>query len=194
MCRVVDSWTAAWDGAVTIRRHYQLLAVVLAATTLLVTAGCGYHTSGHAVRLPANIHTIYVPMFTNITQTFRIEQTLTAAVVQELHSRTNFRVVTTNDGTADATLQGIVRSTSNDPLTYDSVTGRISSSVVTVGLKVSLVSKSGKTLWENPNYTYREQYQVSRDVSSFFDESNPAFLRVAKEFAKSLVDNIMEAY
>lgn len=171
------------------------MAMVLAVITMLGTSGCGYHTSGNAVRLPTNIHTIYVPMFTNITQTFRIEQTLTAAVVQELHSRTNFRVVTTNnDGNADATLQGIVRGTSNDPLTYDSVTGRISSSVVTLSVKVSLVSKSGKTLWDNPNYTYREQYQVSRDVSSFFDESNPAFLRVAKEFAKSLVNNIVEAY
>jgi outer membrane lipopolysaccharide assembly protein LptE/RlpB len=171
------------------------MAVALVLTTMLGTSGCGYHTSGTAVRLPTDIHTIYVPMFTNITQTFRIEQTLTAAVVQELHSRTNFRVVTTNnDGTADATLQGIVRSTSNDPLTYDSVTGRISSSVVTLSLKVLLVSKSGKTLWDNPNYVYREQYQVSRDVSSFFDESNPAFLRVSKEFAKSLVNNILEAY
>jgi Lipopolysaccharide-assembly len=168
--------------------------VCLAAMVLLCASGCGYHTSGHAVRLPDNIRTLYVPMFTNITQAFRIEQTLTAAVVQELHSRTNFRVVTTNDGTADATLRGIVQRTSNDPLTYDSVTGRISSSVVTLSLKVSLVSKSGKTLWENPNYTYREQYQVSRDVSSFFDESNPAFLRVAKEFAKALVSNIVEAY
>ncbi len=171
------------------------MAVVLALITMLGTSGCGYHTSGNAVRLPADIHTIYVPMFTNITQTFRIEQTLTAAVVQEFHSRTNFRVVTTNnDGTADATLQGIVVRTSNDPLTYDSVTGRISSSVVTLSVKISLVSKSGKTLWDNPNYTYREQYQVSRDVSSFFDESNPAFLRVSKEFAKSLVNNILEAY
>ena len=91
--------------------------------------------------------------FTNITQTFRIEQTLTAAVVQELHSRTNFRVVTTNsDGTADATLHGIVVRDLQCPLTYDSVTGRISSSVVTLSLKVSLVSKSGKILWDNPNY------------------------------------------
>jgi outer membrane lipopolysaccharide assembly protein LptE/RlpB len=175
-------------------RRSAWLAVALAVTTTLGASGCGYHTSGHAVRLPSDIHTLYVPMFQNITQTFRIEQTLTAAVVQELHSRTDFRVVTTNDGTADATLLGVVRSTSNDPLTYDSVTGRISSSVVTVGVKVSLVSKSGKTLWDNPNYTYREQYQVSRDVSSFFDESNPAFLRVAKEFAKALVNNMLEAY
>jgi hypothetical protein len=167
-----------------------LLGVVL----LLANAGCGYHTSGHAVRLPGDIHTLYVPLFENTTQTFRVEQVVTAAVVQELRSRTNYRVVTSNDGTAEATLRGMVNYTANSPLTYDSVTGRISSSVVTVGMKVSLVNQAGKTLWQNPNYIYREQYQVSRDAASFFDESNPAFLRVAQEFAKSLVSNILEAY
>ncbi|HVP54161.1 MAG TPA: LptE family protein [Candidatus Eisenbacteria bacterium] len=172
--------------------HY--VVIVLAVGLLLMGTGCGYHTSGQAVRLPNDIHTIYVPMFENTTQTFRVEQTMTAAVVQELRSRTNFHVVTASEGTADATLRGTVNYTSNTPLTYDSVTGRISSSVVTIGMKVSLVGKSGKTLWSNPNYTYREQYQVSRDVSSFFDESNPAFLRIAKDFAKSLVSNIVEAY
>ena len=169
-------------------------ALVICVALLLVVSGCGYHTSGHAVRLPDDIHTIYVPMFQNTTQTFRVEQTITAAVVQEFRSRTSFRIVTSNDGTADATLNGMVNYTANSPLTYDSVTGRISSSLITVGAKVSLVDRAGKTVWSNPNYMYREQYQVSRDVSSFFDESNPAFLRVAREFAKSLVSNILEAY
>ena len=169
-------------------------ALVGCVVLLFLCTGCGYHTSGHAVRLPNNLHTLYVPMFDNATQTFRVEQTITAAVVQELRSRTNYHVVTSNDGTADATLKGTVTYTTNSPLTYDSVTGRISSSLITVGAKVSLVDKAGKTLWDNPNYMYREQYQVSRDVSSFFDESNPAFLRVAREFAKSLVSNILEAY
>jgi len=170
------------------------MALAGCVVLLLAVSGCGYHTSGHAVRLPDNIHTIYVPMFENITQTFRVEQTITAAVVQELRSRTSYRIVTTNDGSADATLNGMVNYTANSPLTYDSVTGRISSSLITVGAKVSLINRAGKTLWSNPNYMYREQYQVSRDVSSFFDESNPAFLRVANEFAKSLVSNILEAY
>ena len=175
-------------------RPARWIALVVCVAGLLAVAGCGYHTSGHAVRLPNNIHTLYVPMFENTTQTFRVEQTITKAVVQELRSRTSYRIVTSDDGTADATLKGTINYTSNFPLTYDSVTGRISSSVVTVSAKASLVAKSGKVLWDNPNYTYREQYQVSRDVASFFDESNPAFLRVANEFAKSLVSNILEAY
>jgi len=179
---------------VTSARRMRHSGVLLALVVLLASSGCGYHTSGHAVRLPSDVHTIYVPMFQNITQTFRVEQVMTAAVVQELRSRSNFRVITSDDGTADATLNGLVNYTANSPLTYDSVTGRISSSLISVGLKVSLVSKSGKVLWENPNFLYREQYQVSRDTASFFDESNPAFLRVAHEFAKSLVADILEAY
>ena len=178
----------------TSARRMRHSGVLLALVVLLASSGCGYHTSGHAVRLPSDVHTIYVPMFQNITQTFRVEQVMTAAVVQELRSRSNFRVITSDDGTADATLNGLVNYTANSPLTYDSVTGRISSSLISVGLKVSLVSKSGKVLWENPNFLYREQYQVSRDTASFFDESNPAFLRVAHEFAKSLVADILEAY
>ena len=173
----------------------RLAGLVLVLGALEVLAGCGYHASGNAVRLPDNVHTIYVPMFANITQTFRVEQVMTAAVVKELRSRTNFRVITSNDNeAADATLRGIVNYTSNSPLTYDSVTGRISSSLITIGMKVALVDKSGKVIWENNNYTFREQYQVSRDSASFFDEADPAFLRVATEFAKSLVSNILEAY
>jgi hypothetical protein len=168
--------------------------IIVCVVLLLVNSGCGYHTSGHAVRLPDNIHTLYLPMFDNTTQTFRVEQAMTAAVAQELRSRTNYQVVTSNDGTADATLKGTVNYTANSPLTFDSVTGRISSSLITVGMKVSLVNRAGKTLWENPNYLYREQYQVSRDAASFFDEASPAFLRIARDFAKSLVSNILEAY
>jgi hypothetical protein len=173
----------------------RLTAAALLFAMLIALVGCGYRTSGKGSRLPADLHTIYVPMFDNITQTFRVEQLMTSAVVQELRSRTNFRVVSSNqDGAADATLKGVVTSTSNSPLTYDSVTGRISSSVITISMRVSLVSKSGKVIWEDPNINYREQYQVSRDTASFFDESNPAFQRVAREFAKSLVSDILEAY
>jgi hypothetical protein len=52
------------------------------AALLLVTTSCGYHTSAHGVRLPADLHTIYVPAFGNTSHTYHIEQTLTAAVVR----------------------------------------------------------------------------------------------------------------
>jgi len=87
-----------------------------------------------------------------------------------------------------------VISASLNPVTYDSQTGRASSAVVTVGMRVSLTDRNGKVLWQNQNYTFREQYQISREVSSFFEESDPALERLSLDFARTLVSNVLEAY
>jgi len=175
-------------------RRLRPLAFTLAAWLLLMVSGCGYHAAGKAVRLPSDVQTIYVPTFTNITTAFRVEQVFTAAVVQELRSRTNFRILVTNSGSADATLNGTVTYAATSALTYDSQTGNVSSSLLMIGAKVSLVGKDGKVLWENPNYLFRQQYQLSQDAASFFEEESPALQRIAQDFAKSLVSNLVEAY
>ena len=61
-------------------------------------------------------------------------------------------------------------------------------------MNVKLVDRSGKVLWENPSYMYREQYELSQDAASFFEEESPALQRIAHDFAKTLVSNIVEAY
>ena len=170
------------------------ISTVLLGLGMLLLSACGYHTSGHAVRLPSDIHTIYVPMFGSTVQEFRVEQVMTAAVVEELHSRSNFRVTTSPNESADATLKGTVTYATTIPQTYDTQTGKVSSYLLVVSMKVSLVSSSGRTVWENPNYTYRDQYQLSQDPASFFEESTPAVQRVARDFSRSLVSNILEAY
>jgi outer membrane lipopolysaccharide assembly protein LptE/RlpB len=164
-----------------------------AALLLLITA-CGYHTAGTAVRLPSDLHTVYVPGIANASQAYGIGQTFTKAVVQELRERTNYRVITTNDGTADAVLSGTITSVYIAPLTYDPAVGRISSSLVVVSLNARLTGKGGNVLWSNPNFLYREQYQESVDVASFFEESTPAVQRMATSFAQTLVANILEAF
>ena len=166
-------------------------ALVLLAC--LFGAGCGYHTAGHANLLPPDMRTLAVPAFVNQTQTFKIEQTLTAAVVQEFTTRTQYRI-TTDPGSADATLRGTVLSTYTTPLTYDSQTGRASSVLVIVSLKVALTDRQGRVLYQNPSYTFREQYQVSQELSSFFEEDSPAFQRLSREFARTLVSNVLEAF
>jgi len=168
--------------------------VALLATLLLACTNCGYHTSGKAVRLPQNVRSIYVPTFTNSTHSFRVEQVLTAAVVQELRSRTNFQVVLSNKEPADATLNGTVTNVITYPLTYDSQTGKASSSMLLVGMKVSLVELNGSVLWENPNYYFRSQYELSQEPASFFEEESPALQRIAHDFAQDLVSNVVEAY
>ncbi len=166
-----------------------LLALVLCVTFV----ACGYHTAGHANLLPSDLRTIAIPAFVNQTQTYKVEQTLTASVVQEFVTRTNYRI-TSDAKTADATLHGVVLSTYTTPLTYDTKSGRASSVLVIVGMSVSLKDRDGRVLYENPSYTFREQYQVSQELSSFFEEDSPAFQRLSRDFARTLVSNVLEAF
>jgi outer membrane lipopolysaccharide assembly protein LptE/RlpB len=175
-------------------KRTKVCAAFLAALIWVFSAGCGYHTAGHTVTLPDNVRTIAVPVFVNQTQTYKIEQMLTGAVVREMITRTHYHILNQPSEAADATLHGTVLSTSTSPLTYDSQSGRAASVLVIVGMKVSLTDKQGKILYENPSYLFREQYQVSRDLSSFFEEDSAAFQRLSREFARTLVSNILEGF
>jgi len=170
--------------------------VSMAAALLLAAAlaGCGYHTAGHANQLPADTRTIAIPAFVNRSQTYRIEQTLTEAVVREFVTRTTYHVENQPMPDADLILKGTVDKTEFSPITYDSSTGRASTALVTIHLKVSLVDRRGKVLYDNPSYLFRQQYQLSREASTFFEESSPAMDRLSRDFAHTLVSNILEAF
>jgi outer membrane lipopolysaccharide assembly protein LptE/RlpB len=163
--------------------------VLLSAST-----GCGYHRAGHAVLLPESVKTIAVPAFANDTTTYRIEQTLTSSVVREFTTRTHYHVLHSPDEAADATLRGTVLSASSTPLTYNTATGQAASVLVVVSMKVSLTDRQGKVLYQNPSYLFREQYEVSQDLASFFEEDSPAFRRLSQDFARTLVSNILEGF
>jgi outer membrane lipopolysaccharide assembly protein LptE/RlpB len=168
--------------------------VLAAILVSLLAAACGYHTAGHTTAIPQNVRTIAIPAFVNQTHTYKIEQMLTAAVVREMVTRTNYHVVDQTGDNADATLRGIVLSTYTTPLTYDSVTGRAASVLVVISMSVSLQDKQGKILYQNPSYLFREQYEVSRDPNAFFQEDTPALQRLSRDFAQTLVSNILEGF
>jgi outer membrane lipopolysaccharide assembly protein LptE/RlpB len=161
---------------------------------LVVSASCGYHTAGHAVQLPENVKTIAVPAFVNDTSTYRIEQLLTSSVVREFTTRTHYHILNDPAAAADATLRGTVLSASSTPLTYNSTTGQAASVLVVVSMKVALTDRQGKVLYQNPSYLFREQYEVSQDLTSFFEEDSPAFRRLSQDFARTLVSNILEGF
>ena len=168
-------------------------SLVLLSWIVWACVGCGYHTAGKASRLPENVRTIAIPVFENKTQTYRIETKLTGAVVTEFNTRTKYRIVS-NPENADAIMRGTVVSTQIEPLTYDSRTGRASSGVVTIRVRVSLTDSKGNMLYQNQNYLFRDQYQISSQVSNFFEEEDPAFDRLSRDFARTLVSNVLEAF
>jgi outer membrane lipopolysaccharide assembly protein LptE/RlpB len=157
----------------------------------LLLTGCGYHATGRG-SLPTSVHSIAVPAFANLTRTYKVDQLLTTAVVREFVTRTNYQI-SSNPSEADAVLKGTVTSAYVAPLTFDP-SSRVTSGLVTVNMRVSLSDRKGKVLFENNQYVFRQQYQISGEVSSFFEEEGPAVERLSRDFARTLVNDVLEAY
>jgi outer membrane lipopolysaccharide assembly protein LptE/RlpB len=166
---------------------------ILCAFLLCGLSGCGYHTAGSASHLPPTVRTIAVPTFTTRAQQFHTEFAFTKAVVAELNSRTKYRVLNQDDD-ADATLHGTILSEIASPLTYDSQSGQTSSYLITITARVVLNAHDGRVLYQNNSLLFREQYQSTQDVTSFIQEDGPAVQRVARDFAQTVVANILDSF
>ncbi len=158
----------------------------------LLAAGCGYRLAGKAAAIPESVDSIAVPIFTNRTTKYRLEQRLTSAVVDELTSRTRYRI-SSDPASAAAVLTGVVTGFTSTPVIFSGRAG--STFLVTVRLQVDLKdSRSKKLLFENRNYFFREEFEISRAAQDFFPEEGPALDRLAKAFSRDLVSTILESF
>jgi outer membrane lipopolysaccharide assembly protein LptE/RlpB len=166
-----------------------------AAGLALMMAGCGYHQVGAAAHIPANVRTLAVPIFVSKVQAYNTETVFTQAVVRELNTRTNYKVLTGADGSgADAVLKGTIVTETVAPLTYDSSSGQTSSYLVSVTANVQLVAHDGTVLYKNDAFAWREQYQSTQDISGFVQEDGAAVRRMGKDFAEALVSDMLESF
>lgn len=163
-------------------------------TCLLAVVGCGYHPVGSPAHLPETVHTLAVPVFQNNTQSYHTEVAFTQAVIRELSSRTPYRLISGSSPDADATLEGTITSFQVTPLTYNSQTGQSSSFLITIKARVKLVDHNDKTLYQNPTYLFRQQYETTEDLVTFIQEDNPAVQRLANDFAQAVVSDILESF
>jgi len=171
-----------------------LVSCLLLSAFCLLVSSCGYHVAGRGDRLPPDIKTIAVPIFANQTSTFRIEQKLAAAITREFLERTKFQV-TPNPAGADAVLKGAVKEVSRGVITYDLTTGRASSLQIQVMADVRLLDlHSNKVVYANPNFVFREEYQVSQTTSGLFEEDQAALDRLSRDVARTLVTNLLENF
>jgi outer membrane lipopolysaccharide assembly protein LptE/RlpB len=176
-------------------------------------AGCGYHLAGHGVNaLPKTIHVIAVPALENKTATFKIEQKLTSATIHEFLAKTSYRIVSDPTG-GDAVLTGKVLSLEILPLLFQTTsptattaaTAQATAMIVTMRCELTLTERDNdKVLFHTDNFVFRNEYQLATvgptssesraSVESFFQEGDPAFDRMAQDFAARLVSTVTENY
>jgi outer membrane lipopolysaccharide assembly protein LptE/RlpB len=168
------------------------IAIALVSLALMCLAGCGYHTLGAATHMPANVRTLSVPVFATRTEAYHTEALMTNAVIREFAARTRLRITPDSGDGSDAVLHGTILTQIVTPLTYNTSTQQSSSFLITMVVAVTLTDRDGKVLYENKNYTFRQQYQSTSNLATFFDESPAAEQRLSREFARALVADVLE--
>ena len=172
-----------------------------------ILSSCGYHVGGTGALLPPGLKVIAVPALKNDTDSYRIEQRMTEAVVHEFIARTKYRIVPSEES-ADAVLNGEIISVEAIPVVFDTTptptsasatlnttTARATTMLISVHMKVSLAEReTGKTLYKNDNYLFRQPYEISTDAAKFFDEQGPALERMSRDFAARLVSDVLENF
>ena len=158
----------------------------------LSASACGYRTANRAApSLPQTVRTIAVPTFRNETYRFKIEQTLTEAVIREMLSRTSYRVQS-SEGGSDAVMNGVVTAIYSSPIVFDPNSGRTTEVLVTVSMRVNVQdSATHQTLYEANDLVFREPYQISSDPTIYFGEDQAAIERLSRQVASSLVSTLI---
>ena len=173
-----------------------ILATAFLVVATLGGTGCGYHVKSAVGRLPGDASTLGIPTFRNLTGEFKIEQTVTRALLREFAARTRGRVDSSDTG-VDLVLLGEVKEVRAVPVTFgaqDSGAQTFGSAFqITVRVGARLVRQSDSVVvWENEDFLFRERYLLNTDVSKFFAEDSPALERLANSFAASLASTVLE--
>jgi outer membrane lipopolysaccharide assembly protein LptE/RlpB len=168
-------------------------AALVLLCAAFAAAGCGYALVGKGSSLPESIRVIQFTTLENRTQRVQVEQRFSEAIARELASRGRFNVQSGADG-ANAELSGTVMAFDLYPVAFDSQ-GRATDYQVRVTARVALKAlPDGNAIWENPAFTFRDNYQFSETAASYADLENNAIDRVADRFAQSLVTSMLEGF
>jgi Lipopolysaccharide-assembly len=163
-----------------------------------VSASCGYTLAGRGSFLPPYIQIVGIPLFGNRTPYATIEQTFTEKVRVEFQSR-RFTVRPTEEGT-DGVVRGDITGIGASPvsLSQQQVATRFRFTV-TVAVKFDDMQQN-KTLWENPALSFSDEYELSSRAglgagsAAFLEQERVTVDRVATDFARSVVQAILEAF
>lgn len=175
------------------RRHF-----MLGGLAALALPACGYSLSGRGSFLPASIKTIGVPLFTNTTNLFEIEQRVTDKVRGELTGRGRWTVSPTREG-VDALLTGEITNAILAPAAFNEQQ-QATRLVLTIVSRVELRDvKANKVIWANPSMQFSETYEVTTaasalDANAFLRNDVNALDRLTSEFARAVVSAMLEAF
>jgi len=164
---------------------------------LLVLPACGYALVGRGTVVDPTIKKIGVPLFKDSTGRAGLDQKITEKVIEELLKRGRFDVVEDRTG-VDAVVEGELLRYDATPVGFSAAGGaptQASRYAVTLTARVKY-AKVGQDepIWANESFSFKDEYDVGTDPSTFSDQSGQAVERLSTAFARSLVSAMLEAF
>ena len=170
------------------------LALCLALAAVLPS--CGYGLVGRGGGFDPSIKKIGVPLFKDPTGRSNLDQKITQKVIEELLKRGKVDIVQTIEG-VDAIVEGEIVTYQVAPVGFSGEKGSTTASryAITLTAKVKYY-KPGEPqpIWQNDAFTFRDEYDLGSDATSFFDREDQGVDRLAIAFARSLVAAMLEAF
>src|SRR5678815_5436847 len=146
-------------------------------------------------QLPDRIKTVAVPAFQMESQALRykVGSRFTDAVMRELVHRGRGLRVQGQRESADAVIDGVIKNFFFGGVLLDDK-GRARIFEVTIVAAVTVRDQTeNRVLYDNQNFVFRGEYEFASDPRSFFNEEDPAVLRLARSFAESIVLTLVYA-
>jgi Lipopolysaccharide-assembly len=147
-------------------------------------------------QLPTYIKTVAVPAFQLGPEAlrFKIDHRFTEAVMNELIRRgRGLRVQSEREG-ADAVIEGVVRRFTFSGVLLDDK-GRARIFEVTIVAAVTVRDQhDNRVLYDNQNFIFRGEFEFANDPRNFFNEEDPAVMRMARSFAESIVSTLVNGF
>ncbi len=158
----------------------------------LMAVSCGYRLRGTGSYLPPHIKRISIPMFKNLTTRYELDLKLTQAVINEMTARAKVEVLS-ESGQADALLTGEVVDFRVNPIAFSgqAAADRYNITIVARIVLRDLVDR--KVLFSNSSFVYVKEYEVPQGAD-FESLETEALGKVAEEFARTIVGNILEGF
>lgn len=169
-----------------------------AVAMLLVVSlgGCGYGLVGRGGGIDPTIKKIGVPLFRDHTGKNGLDLKITQKVIEELLKRGKIDVVQTTEG-VDAILDGEITAYQQQPVGISGTDAATTASryAITLTAKVKYFKPgAADPIWQNDTFSFRDEYDLGSNPSSFFDREDQGVDRLAQAFARSLVAAMLEAF
>src|SRR5437899_11947899 len=173
-------------------KHFRAIALVI--TLSFVSGFTECYRPVTKSQLPAHIETVAVPAFQNQALRFKIEHRFTEAVMNALIRRGHGLHVQSEREGADAVIDGVVKSFNFSGVLLDDK-GRARIFEVTITAAVTVRDQhDNRVLYDNQNFVFRGEFEFANDPRNFFNEEDPAVMRIARSFAESIVSTLINGF